>query len=245
FYLPADRAVHDGFVGTKRIALNDTNFNAVITPGDIIRLSVWIKASGLKPDSAAKYPGTWSVGFTPLWFAKYGNNDGYSNVGPGNDYTFAFPNDTAFDWTEYSLDVEVPMGVGVQALETRLHIYSTFVGTIYFDDLTVQKISGVSAVNDVSSIPKVFALSNNYPNPFNPSTQIEFAVPKESKISLIVYNLLGQQVRTLAQGAYAAGRYTVTWDGRGENGQALASGVYFVRLENGSVALVKRMLMMK
>src|SRR3989338_7065510 len=140
FNLPADRLTHDDFVGTKRYALNDTSFNAVITPGDIIRLSVWIKASGLKPDSAAKYPGTGAVGFTPLWFAKYGNNDGYNTVGPGNDYTFVFPQDTAFGWTQYSLDVQVPTGVGATALEVRLHVYSQFVGTIYFDDLTVTKL---------------------------------------------------------------------------------------------------------
>ena len=181
-----------------------------------------------------------------MWFAKYGNNDGYNTVGPGNDYTFVFPQDTAFGWTQYSLDVQVPTGVGVKALETRLHIYSTFVGTVYFDDLTVQKVSGPTEVGgDVNGIPKIFGLSNNYPNPFNPSTEIQFSVPTESKISLIVYNLLGQQVRTLAHGSFAAGRYTVTWDGRGENGAALASGVYFARLENGSMAVVSRMLMMK
>jgi hypothetical protein len=246
FNLPAGRSVHDGYVGTKRMPLNDSASSTIISPGDIVRLSVWIKASGLVPDSAAKYPGTWAVGFTPLWFAQYGNNDGYNPVGPSNDYTFTFPHDTAFDWTQYSLDLVVPSGVGVKALETRLHIYSQFVGTVYFDDLTVQKVGVSTAVNGVAnSGPKVFELSNNYPNPFNPSTQIQFAVPRASKISLIIYNLLGQRVRTLAEGVYAAGHYTVTWDGRGEDGQTLASGVYFSRLETGSVALVKKMLMMK
>jgi hypothetical protein len=246
FNMPAGRAPHDGFVGTKRLPLNDGSTNTTINPGDIVRLSVWIKASGLVPDSAAKYPGTWAVGFTPLWFAKYGNNDGYSNVGPGNDYTFTFPHDTAFDWTEYTLDVVVPTGVGVTALETRLHVYSTFVGTVYFDDLTVQKVGTTTAVSSMNSnIPKVFDLSNNYPNPFNPSTKIQFAVPHEQNISLAIYNMLGQRIRTLVQGVHTAGQYTVTWDGKDEAGRTLESGVYFYRLETGSIALVKKMLMLK
>ncbi|MCX6142142.1 MAG: T9SS type A sorting domain-containing protein, partial [Ignavibacteriales bacterium] len=246
FNMPAGRGSHDGFVGTKRFPLNGGSTSTTINPGDIVRLSVWIKASNLVPDSAAKYPGTWAVGFTPLWFAKYGNNDGYNPVGPSNDYTFTFPNVKSFDWTQYSLDVQVPAGVGVKALETRLHVYSTFVGTVYFDDLTVQKVgttTGVSSGN--SSIPKVFELSNNYPNPFNPSTKIQFAVPNEQNISLVIYNLLGQRIRTLVQGVYAAGQYTVTWDGKDQVGRTLESGVYIYRLETGSIALVKKMLMLK
>jgi hypothetical protein len=116
----------------------------------MLRVAVWIKASNLVPDSAAKYPGTWAVGITPLWFAKYGNNDGYNNVGPGNDYTFAFPPVTSFDWTQYSVDIQVPTGVNVAALEARLHVYSTFVGTVYFDDLTITKLTApqISTIGD-------------------------------------------------------------------------------------------------
>ena len=246
FNLPAGRAAHDGFVGTRRFPLNGGSTSTTINPGDIVRLSVWIKASGLVPDSAAKYPGTWAVGFTPLWFAKYGNNDGYNPVGPSNDYTFTFPNVTSFGWTEYSLDVQVPAGVGVTALETRLHVYSTFVGTVYFDDLTVQKVGTTTSVSsDNSNIPKVFDLSNNYPNPFNPSTKIQFAVPHEQNISLVIYNILGQRIRTLVQGVHTAGQYTVIWDGKDETGHTVESGVYIYRLETGSIALVKKMLMLK
>jgi hypothetical protein len=244
--MPAGREAGDGFVGTKRLPLNSVGAPTTINPGDIVRLSVWIKASNLVPDSAAKYPGTWSVGFTPLWFAKYGNNDGYNNVGPGNDYTFTFPNVTAFDWTQYTLDVVVPTDLGVTALETRLHIYSTFVGTVYFDDLTVQKVGTTTAVKGVgANVPRVFDLSNNYPNPFNPSTNIQFAVPHQGNITLAVYNVLGQHVRTLAEGDYAPGQYTVTWDGKDESGRTVTSGMYFARLETGSIALVRKMLMMK
>jgi len=246
FNMPAGRESGDGFVGTKRLPLNTAGAPTTIVPGDIVRLSVWIKASGLVPDSAAKYPGTWAVGFTPLWFAKYGNNDGYNNVGPGNDYTFTFPYATAFDWTQYTLDVVVPTDLGVTALETRLHIYSTFVGTVYFDDLTVQKVGTTTAVKGVgANVPRVFDLSNNYPNPFNPSTNIQFAVPHQGNITLAVYNVLGQHVRTLAEGDYAPGQYTVTWDGKDESGRTVTSGMYFARLETGSIALVRKMLMMK
>ena len=70
--------------------------------GDWVRISVWIKASGLLPDSAALYPGTWAVGFTPLFFAQaMATTPGTIRVGPQTDYTFAFPRVTAFDWTQY------------------------------------------------------------------------------------------------------------------------------------------------
>jgi flagellar hook assembly protein FlgD len=125
-------------------------------------------------------------------------------------------------------------------------VYSTFVGTVYFDDLTVQKVGTTTAVGSTNSnVPKVFDLSNNYPNPFNPSTKIQFAVPSEQNISLVIYNILGQRVRTLVQGVRPVGQYTVTWDGKDEAGRTVESGVYICRLETGSIALVKKMLMLK
>jgi hypothetical protein len=215
--------------------------------GDILRLSVWIKASNLVPDSAAMYPGTWSVGFTPLWFTGTGNNSGYNPVGPATDYTFSFPAVTSFDWTQYSLDVQVPTGVSATALEVRLHVYSRFTGTIYFDDLGVQVIgtsTGVSG-NDTRGIPKTFQLSDNFPNPFNPTTVIQYATPRADQISLEIYNLLGQRVRTLVDGVISAGYHEAVWDGRNENGQQVESGVYFYRLQTGQVGLVKKMLFVK
>ena len=74
------------------------------------------------------YPGTWSVGLTPLWFAKGGNNDGYDVI-QANDFTWQFPAATSFDWAPYTLDVTVPALAKV--LEVRLHVYSRFTGTIY------------------------------------------------------------------------------------------------------------------
>ena len=163
FNLPAGRAAHDGFVGTKRIPFGNLS-TGTINAGDVLRVSVWIKASNLVPDSAAKYPGTWAVGITPLWFAKFGNNDGYNNVGPGNDYTFAFPPVTSFDWTQFTLDIQVPAGVNAAALETRLHVYSTFVGTVYFDDLTITRL-------DVPQIGVVGGFEQTLPSYWNIGNQ--------------------------------------------------------------------------
>jgi hypothetical protein len=257
FELPFDRVAHDGFVGTQRFMLDGSspitfaaqkgnqNVSSIkAVPGDILRLTVWIKASNLVPDSAALYPGTWAVGFTPLWFTGTGHNYGYGPVGPSIDYTFTFPAVTSFDWTPYSLDVTVPEGVDAKALEVRLHVYSRFTGTIYFDDLSVEVIGTTLDVKD-NTIPRTFDLANNYPNPFNPTTTIRFAVPQAGPISLMVYNVLGQQVRILAQGNISAGYHDVVWDGKDDRGMTVQSGVYFYRLQTGSVALVKKMVMIK
>ncbi|HTX18285.1 MAG TPA: FlgD immunoglobulin-like domain containing protein, partial [Bacteroidota bacterium] len=245
FNMPAGRAAHDGFVGTTRVPFADLGAGS-LTDGDSVRISVWIKASGLVPDSAAKNPGTWAVGITPLWFAQFGANSGYNTVGPGNDYTFTFPSVTSFDWTKYSVTLQVPPGVGAKALETRIHVYSTFVGTVYFDDLTFQKVSSSTLVSGpASETPLTFGLSDNYPNPFNPSTKIDYVVPVNEKVSLIVYNVLGQRVRTLISGPMAAGHYSITWDGRSETGSVLSSGVYLYRLQAGPSAIVKKMLLLK
>ena len=119
---------------------------------------------------------------------------------------------TSFDWTQYHAG---SLGAGRRvALETRIHVYSTFVGTVYFDDLDVEKISSTTGVKSVSAnTPHIFELSNNYPNPFNPSTKINYGIPKDGMVSLVVYNVLGQRVRTLANAPMAAGQYSITWDG--------------------------------
>ncbi|MBI2619868.1 MAG: T9SS type A sorting domain-containing protein, partial [Ignavibacteriales bacterium] len=126
------------------------------------------------------------------------------------------------------------------------HPYARFTGTVYFDDLTVQVIGATtSAGNGKNGLPKTYDLSVNYPNPFNPSTNIKFALPVESRFALVIYNILGQRVRTVAEGIKSAGEYTVQWDGRNDVGEVVQTGVYFYRLETNSIALVKKMIFLK
>lgn len=94
-------------------------------------------------------------------------------------------------------------------------------------------------------LPQAVALSPNYPNPFNPSTTIAYALPRPGEVSLEVYNLVGQRVRCLATGLQPAGFYRLTWDGRDEQGDEVASGVYLCRLTAQGTALVRKMVLVK
>jgi adhesin/invasin len=93
--------------------------------------------------------------------------------------------------------------------------------------------------------PESYALHQNYPNPFNPTTSIGFQMPASGEVTVIIYNLLGQPIRTLVRGERPAGYHTVQWDGRNDRGEQMASGVYHYRLQAGSFAETKKMLLMK
>ncbi len=80
-------------------------------------------------------------------------------------------------------------------------------------------------------LPTEFSLGQNYPNPFNPATSIRFGLPVESRVTVRVYNLLGQQVAELAQGVLGAGYHVVTWEGKTSIGASVGSGIYFCKLE--------------
>jgi len=98
----------------------------------------------------------------------------------------------------------------------------------------------------IQTRPEVYALGNNYPNPFNPSTTIKYALPEGAFVNLQVYNVVGQVVRTLVADQQHAGRYVVQWDATNDRGQALSSGIYFYRLQAGNQFLeVKKMLLLK
>lgn len=95
------------------------------------------------------------------------------------------------------------------------------------------------------SLPTEFTLSQNVPNPFNPTTRVSFALPTASRVNLSIYNVLGQQVKTLVDDNMPAGYQDVTWDGRDSNGHTVASGVYFYKLRAGNFVDTKKMLMLK
>ena len=94
-------------------------------------------------------------------------------------------------------------------------------------------------------LPREFALSANYPNPFNPSTTIAYQLPQSVPVTLTVYNLLGQRVRRLVQGVLAPGYYRAVWNGRNDAGVAVGSGIYIYRFEAGDYRQVRKMILLK
>jgi hypothetical protein len=121
-------------------------------------------------------------------------------------------------------------------------------GSMKITNGELAKIS-VRLVGD-GQLPTEYALSQNYPNPFNPSTSIKYALPIESRVTVEIYNLLGQRVRNLIGEAQAAGYHTAEWDGRSDVGATLPSGVYFLRLgasgnDGRNFAEVRKLMMVK
>ena len=94
-------------------------------------------------------------------------------------------------------------------------------------------------------VPDRHQLFRNYPNPFNPSTAIEFFLPNSALVELAVYDLTGRRIRTLLNAPHQVGSYAIKWDGRDDQGNDAASGVYLARLHSGEFVGVRKMLLVK
>jgi len=100
-------------------------------------------------------------------------------------------------------------------------------------------------IGDRGFVPKSFMLSQSFPNPFNPTTQIGYGLPRQAEVEIAIYNLLGQRIRTLVTGTQKAGYHYVTWNGRNGNGHPVPSGMYFYVMESGSFRDVKKVMLLK
>jgi hypothetical protein len=106
-------------------------------------------------------------------------------------------------------------------------------------------VLGPDLVTGIKDTPPVFALEQNVPNPFNPSTTIAFTLREAAEIRLEVFDASGRHVRTLAAGTREATRHEVQWNGRDDAGTEVASGVYFYRLTAGELTLTHKMVLLK
>ncbi len=95
------------------------------------------------------------------------------------------------------------------------------------------------------SLPRSFKLYPNYPNPFNPSTTIGFDLPRRSYVELVVFNILGQEIRRLREQSLPAGHHQAVWSGDYVSGQQVPSGIYFYRLRTGDISRVGKMVLLK
>ncbi len=126
--------------------------------------------------------------------------------------------------------------------DVDLHGRSTMHGPVTATPTSVEE-------REETPIPTVFSLAQNYPNPFNAFTLIRYALPavssQQSAVGLKIYNIAGQEIRTLVEEEQAPGYYSVSWDGRDGLGKEVSSGIYFYRLQAGSYTEIKKMILLK
>ena len=106
-------------------------------------------------------------------------------------------------------------------------------------------ISDVEKKEEGNKPPTDYKLFNNYPNPFNPETTIKFRIQKLSFVTIKIYNILGEEVKTLVSDNIQSGTYSTKWDGKNKYGQQVSSGVYLYHLQAGDFSAVKKMLFIK
>ncbi len=119
------------------------------------------------------------------------------------------------------------------------------VDAIYGDVDNADVLVSPTSTSDNAVMPTRNSLSQNYPNPFNAETQISFNVAAQSMVELSVYNIVGQKVAILANGSYQPGQYSIIWNGRGSDGNVVASGVYYYSLRIGDKSETLKMTLLK
>jgi hypothetical protein len=142
-------------------------------------------------------------------------------------------------------------GLGLNLVfRTKQEIESSYIeltsGALQDGSYGLNRITSPVSIR-VETRPEVYALEDNYPNPFNPETTIKYQLPEAGQVTLEVYNMLGQVVKTLVNNQFQnAGRYSLQWDATNNSGQPLSSGVYFYRiLAGGEFQSHKKMLLLK
>ena len=154
------------------------------------------------------------------------------------------------------VNTELIPGAGNSAIEhTYIYVDSEIeAGKTYFYKLVDVDFKGnvafhgpISLYVDSTpqSLPVSYRLSQNFPNPFNPSTSINFALVEAGKVKLSIYSTTGQLVRTLISGDLAAGSHSIKWDGTDDASHKVASGVYMYKLETAGAIMQKKMLLAK
>ena len=103
----------------------------------------------------------------------------------------------------------------------------------------------VSVETEDPIIPDEFIVHQNFPNPFNPETEIRFALTRDTHVVISIYNMLGQQIGTLIDTQYAAGFHSVRWDGKDGNGSPVSSGVYLYQIQAGEFSQVRKMSLVR
>jgi hypothetical protein len=143
-------------------------------------------------------------------------------------------------WTQYSYGLDAYAN---QTIRVAIQCVSNDAFIFMVDNVEIDAPGGTP--NNPEVTPVISQLIGNYPNPFNPETSIAFSTKENGPVSIDIYNVRGQKVRSLLNENKEAGNHTVVWNGKDDNGKNVASGVFFYRMKSGKYSSTKKMILMK
>jgi len=155
----------------------------------------------------------------------------FTYTDPSGDYWFKLPRGAYFVYRNPDGDkypVILPPSSGYSLTGLNFHGYAD-----------------IENPTDDADVPGRFYLSQNFPNPFNPETRIEFSLARKSVVTIDIFNILGEKIRELVREQLPAGTWTLFWDGRDEGGRDVASGIYLCRIRAGDFMDTKKMVLLK
>jgi hypothetical protein len=249
----------DGNINAVDFAVFSTNYGSTLGTGKII-------ADMPTSDIPLMLDATID-GSTSMYFVNVNVGESESLKG----LTFALSYDIeALEFVENSVSGLVGLDIVRENEEGIIEVSNWFVGNEFDGTITlgfkskgmnmdvdfevvnamVDDIDGLAITTNVSectvkALPTVYSLSNNYPNPFNPTTTIEYSIPKAGNVELVIFNIAGQKVRTLVNEKQDASFYKVVWDGRDDSGEFVSSGMYLYTINSGNFSKIEKMTLMK
>jgi len=154
----------------------------------------------------------------------------------GYDRGVFYSTDGGDTWIPFNPDETLNLSLKSLAFDGQGYLYGAG------SDGTIYRCSSptTSVPNSVNDVPRIWNLGQNYPNPFNPTTTIPFSIPRQSFVTLNVFDVLGREVGVIVSEQLSAGNYTRRW-----NGSNAASGIYFYRLQSGTFSETKKLLLLR
>jgi len=267
-YLYVGVQVLDDYLTTDRQAWEGDAWELFIGLYDIADLKEWHGVGSIGPNNVDRRIGFHADGTT---HSNGGDSYAYAGLVSGTDYLIE-PNlvgytiearlnldSLAIDGFTTAHGMMLPMKVDNTDIDTEdgdegrslilqwgsLPVALNWQRPSAFGRLMVYDPNSVGIEDNVEIIPASTKLKNNYPNPFNPSTTINFDLAKKGDVSIIIYNVLGQKVKTLLNNVKNAGNHQVVWNGLNQVGNKVVSGVYFIEMTAKNYSATKKMLLVK
>ncbi len=211
--------------------VTDSAWKTVGAKDTTVDIFPWRPQDTLRENKTATPPNSWTrFPVNPAWFQAWVDS-------PSVNYGFAMQTDTLYSTSNIEMNHIGPAVLPTANDAPRLTLYWRYVTDI-ITDIDDGTESG-------TPLPESFELHQNFPNPFNPTTEISYSLPAKAEVTIAIFNVLGQKVKAFEQGKQSAGLHRVTWDATDTKGNPVASGMYFYKVTAGDLTASKKMVFLK